>query len=403
MVKFSVVCPTHDRPQFIEKFLFFLCKQQLKDFEVVISDNYSDPVYSCEMHCENAVSFGLDIKYVTPDFCMNMVDNWNYAYSHASGDYILFLSDKMLLMPNALYYLSLAIEQYSPDIVSWYRGRYYPYNLDVCFGDGDFVYIANAPKPKLFDCTRELESKYAGVSFSGRGQIYSGAYSRGLCEKIIASSGALFHPINCDYTSMILALAKASNAVELPFFGVCDIHTKVSNGDNIAKSDLVANTFLDTFVPHYGSNLLQDALLPNVSSALFNILSRDFRAMKQKYNLFFDLNEKVWLSLIYNNMVDSKKKWSSLYVKKKHFDILFNVLKQKNCLRFVQNRSFILMIKRFIRVRFVWFARRFFPSFLWKERIVRCKSINDILDLYTGGNVNIMESLQKSRADISGT
>jgi glycosyltransferase involved in cell wall biosynthesis len=99
-LRFSLIYPTRHRQKFIGVALNFLLKQKYDDFEVIVSDNYSDPSLSCEDVCKKSPL--KNIKYIRPPEPIGMVDNWNYALGHATGDYIFFFTDKMFLLPETL-------------------------------------------------------------------------------------------------------------------------------------------------------------------------------------------------------------------------------------------------------------------------------------------------------------
>jgi glycosyltransferase involved in cell wall biosynthesis len=94
---FSLVYPTRHRPEFIAQALRILEAQGHEGFEVVVSDNYTDPDLSCETVCRRSSLARL--TYVRPPAPVDMVDNWNHALAHATGDYVAFLTDKMFVLP----------------------------------------------------------------------------------------------------------------------------------------------------------------------------------------------------------------------------------------------------------------------------------------------------------------
>ena len=95
-----MIIPTKDRPEFIKYGLNFLETQQYDNFEVIVCDNYSNLTNSCKIYCEKTKIKNL--KYIHPPKLLDMVENWNSPLKHATGDYILYFTDKMMVLPDLL-------------------------------------------------------------------------------------------------------------------------------------------------------------------------------------------------------------------------------------------------------------------------------------------------------------
>lgn len=143
--RFSLIYPTRHRPAFIKYALRFLEKQHYDNFEVIISDNYVDPSLSCQNVCNNSVL--PDLKYIHPPTPLGMVENWNYAYQFASGEYILYFTDKMFLLPDLLSRADVCVQNLRPDIISWVDNPYRPLKPPQYFDKGFYV-KASASVPK---------------------------------------------------------------------------------------------------------------------------------------------------------------------------------------------------------------------------------------------------------------
>ncbi len=253
-MKFSLIYPTKHRPKFIEMALKFLEREPYKNFEVIVSDNYTDNSLSCEAYCRS--SSLENIKYVKPPTAVGMVDNWNYALQHATGDYIFYFTDKMFLLPGVLSYVAAIVKEKQVEIVSWADSKYTPLRMPDYFGKGVYTEGWSAvSSDKYFieyDAKEELKKKAFGAvsrseqstSHYARGKICFGGYKRDLIERILNRAGHLFHDISPDYTSMILGLSLANSALEIRPPGIVHINTDLSNGGQGAIRDEQALAYL---------------------------------------------------------------------------------------------------------------------------------------------------------------
>jgi hypothetical protein len=315
-VRFSLVYPTRHRPELIRQALRFLTHQTYPDFEVIVSDNYTDPALSCEEICRDS---GLaNLRYVRPPAPVGMVENWNHGYRFATGDYVAYFTDKMLLLPDTLARAAGAIGESGFEIVSWPDAGYTPSRIPDYFGAGTFTYTTRSNKPYLrFDPREELSRKgRASVRRSqqdaasyARGKICFGAFSRVLCDRIIRRAGALFHPIAPDYTSMILGLSLARSAGQLSGSGIVHLMTDLSNGALTATRDDLALRFLRDLGGL--DQILAELPVPGVYSSQNNIVARDYSALRKRFGLEFDFDLAQWLVYMEEDLQDPGRSWSS--------------------------------------------------------------------------------------------
>ncbi len=361
MVKFSLVYPTQNRPLFIEKALYFISKQTYKNFEVIISDNCTDPSLSCELICKKASEkWGLDIKYKRTESNHNMVDNWNTAYQYVSGDYVLYFTDKMFLLPETLKLAYQCIFKVEPEIVNWIDDLYSPDKFPDYFGPGFYKkktsLVSPGAKFEEYNCKQELSKKGLAAcsreeqdaSSYSRGKICFGAYKSSLCNRIIELSGSLFHPITPDYTSMILALSLAETAFELASPGIVHIHTDLSNGGNATRNEDYALRFLKSF---NDEKILDQLPVPRVYSSVSNMVARDYLVLKERYSLNFEFCKQNWLVYIWEELSDKSKKWSDNIIKIEHINNLRNIIKKYT----IKERLYIIFkyYSRRIRIKVI--------------------------------------------------
>lgn len=332
-LKFSIVIPTRHRPAFVNEALRYVAMQTYHNYEVIVSDNYVDSEQSCEnvflqANVPNSI-------YVRPEVPLNMIENWNFAVSHAKGDYILVLTDKMFLLPDTLHNANKALSIIKADIVNWIDNSYTSINEDDYFGEGYYVQynleqrannftryepLAELSKKGIAEVARGEQDK----STYTRGKICFGCYSQELVERICSKYGALFHSVSPDYTSMILALSEARICIELATPGIVHINTNISNGGQGALNDLQATSYYN-LLPNT-EEVMDNLLIPKLYVSQANGVVHDYLYLKKKFQLPFELNKLNWLVYIFEDLHNKNRKWSSVEVKEEQNMLFQNYL-----------------------------------------------------------------------------
>jgi glycosyltransferase involved in cell wall biosynthesis len=275
---FSIVVPTRDRPAFISWCLQALANQTFADFEVIICDNHI--AAPCRVEFERVADSRF--RYITPPKPLAMPDNWEFAELHATGEYVLMLTDKSVLVPVALERAAAAMSD-SPDIVTWWSDGYDPVDEDAGLADGLYRPYFDAVAPGAYDPREVL---YDRLTFAKRrdsegvryywGKICFGAFHRGLISRIREMTGRLVTPINPDYTSMVPALWLAERAVDVGEPLQLSFNSSASNGRRMALDATHARRFL---LDIDGAGALLDELpIPGLYSSLHNLVARDYDA-----------------------------------------------------------------------------------------------------------------------------
>ncbi len=402
-VRFSLVYPTRHRPAFVAQALGFLERQQYKDFEIIVSDNFIDPTLSCEKQCRDASLTNL--KYVRPLAQLSMVENWNYALQFATGDYVCYFTDKMFLLPHTLSLASLSIEASQSDIVTWVDDEYYPTELPNYFGEGTYTKAApsvlNGTDFVEYDPREELSKKgRADVSRSeqdkssyARGKICFGAYSIELCQRIVAKCGNLFHNLSPDYTSMILGCSMATTAAESSLGGIVHLQTDLSNGGKSSTRDDLLLTFLHEL--GCAEEIIANLLVPGLYCAGHNSVAHDYLALRARYGLDFAFDRINWLVYITEDVDLDRREWSSLSIEKQMRTILrdyVSTLDQHDRERYEESLEQRAVARNTLRRRteFNRKIRSMLPDVLIESarRISRrprqfhCGTITDVLDRF---------------------
>lgn len=317
--RFSLVYPTRHRPEFVQRALAILETQRHDDFEVIVCDNYIDPELSSETISRE--SNLAHLTYVRPPRPLGMVENWNHALQFATGDYVCYLTDKMFVLPDALGRIAQAIDHSGgPEIVSWPGDAFNPASYADYFGDGMYFSMASDDRSgqfQPFSPAEELhrrgqaETSRAEQSPSdySRGKIVFGAYRRELVERMVERFGAAFHNISPDYTSMVLGLAEAHDAIHLEMSCVVSVNTDISNGTLSDTSDAAALGFLNSLAGG-AEAVLPNMLVPGMYASLHNWVAHDLLTLKRSFGLQFGFNTANWLVYCMEDIYRAERQWS---------------------------------------------------------------------------------------------
>lgn len=311
--------------------------QGFRDFEVIVSDNWVDPALSCESICQNVAV--PELKYVRPPVPVGMVANWNYAAQFATGDYVCVFTDKMFLLPDALARAERAIATSvcgggaEPEIISWVSDGYQPASYPDYFGAGvytaiqadsatDAAVISYSPATELAWKGEGRVSRYEqSPSQYCRGKIVFGAYRRNLIARVNTQFGQLFHDISPDYTSMVLALAIAKDAIELRSSAVVSMSTDISNGMLGAVHDQHALGYLRSLSEDI-RGLCDNMLVPGLYASQANIVSHDYLALQRQFSLDVSLDVRNWLCHCIEDLGRPDRVWSSPEVEQQQSQLM---------------------------------------------------------------------------------
>lgn len=149
MARFSVVVPTYNRASLLQHSLPTALEQTFDDYEIVVSDNAST-----DETADVLSGFSSNrLRVVRPDRCLSMVDHWEFALGHATGEWVLFLCDDDALLPNCLARLDAIIREAGDhELVQYDRFRYV-YG-DGVQADGNYVEVGSRVRLPL----RTIES-----------------------------------------------------------------------------------------------------------------------------------------------------------------------------------------------------------------------------------------------------
>lgn len=170
---FSIVIPTRNRGRLLGHALRSALAQDFDDYEVVVVAN------DCQDNTRAVVSdlATSQVRYHETARMLTMPENWDYAWTMARGQYVIYLPDDDALVPPTLRLLAEHTLSGEPAVVSWEDAPYYypdwhepgMRNLLLLFDHGDvlvedvpseryrqecaeFRFAWSSPLPKLLNC-----------------------------------------------------------------------------------------------------------------------------------------------------------------------------------------------------------------------------------------------------------
>jgi len=121
---FSIVVPTLNRCDTLKYTIDTIIDQDYESFELIVSDNCSTDkteliVKAFQQRCPN-------IKYIKPPRTLSMSRHWEFALSHAQGEYVAFVGDDDGMVPNAFSKAHSILQQFNqPDALASLNCEYH--------------------------------------------------------------------------------------------------------------------------------------------------------------------------------------------------------------------------------------------------------------------------------------
>src|SRR5450759_4673917 len=206
---FTVLIPTMNRPQLLAAAVETVLWQTFKDFELIVSDNSNDE--ACTTQNRAIVERHADdprVHYIRPNRWMNMPDHWEFASRHASGRYVVILTDRHVMRPSSLEFLQAQIAQLQDDglVISWHSDS--TFNRGV-LRTGSFTGATDVTESRevIRDYVKFANWRSSAAWFNRLPRMLNSCYHSDVARTIRAKHGRLFMPISPDYTAGYLLLA----------------------------------------------------------------------------------------------------------------------------------------------------------------------------------------------------
>lgn len=263
-MKFSILLPSRNRAEYLDHAIYSVLSQDHRDFEIIVSDNASEPGYESLIR-----SIGDSrIRLYRIDSAVPVTDNWNAALERVSGDYVIMLGDDDALTPRLLSKLdNWAHEHESPDIIYLASYHYcYPkvmprkpagYFMEV----RNSVFFKNRSEPFLLpiDVARQVARSALGFRqrFGFNAQHF--VLSRSFIDSL-RYLGPYYQSPYPDFYAAAVSFLKARSIVVVPqpliiigispkSFGYYFLNKRETEGARFLHNE----ESLDEFLGHYAS------------------------------------------------------------------------------------------------------------------------------------------------------
>ena len=319
-MRFSIVIPTQDRAKLLSVAVEHAMQLEHSDFEVIVSDNST----TAEMHGMNLEALrGYDdapnFRLVRPPRVLSPPAHFEFALEHAAGDYVAYLTDKMVVFPHALADVEAVIGATGADIVNWACAEYFLEDPDSPLGSGvlveEFEFLDG--QSEAFDPMAALRAKARCAAPREQqarrefvlGKIVFGCFSRRLIERIRSTSATVFGGATHDYSAMVQALSLARdcvtlNAYEAIFFS---LPRAQSLGSATATEPQRALQYYRTFA--HPDSLLASLPVPGVYASQHNMVAHDYKKFLRMYGNGHLFSERNWIRAIAIDLLSESLIW----------------------------------------------------------------------------------------------
>jgi glycosyltransferase involved in cell wall biosynthesis len=280
---FSVVIPTRDRSEWLQKCIDAILCQTFKDFEVVIIDNDSDDKENSKK-IFNANALDARLRYKRTGG-LGMAENWQAAVEEARGEYVIVCTDKLLLQNWLLKDAEKLLSFYDLDALVWQIGDYSKLTKENKWLKQSIVY-GNQIMASAMSCSWRLmwDSGPRGMN---------SAFRKSLVERVNKELGVPICRMICPDFNIALSLAALD----------C----------KILSTDIIGSVFL----PNAHGNGWKSLLAKNnqVLKETFEFPKLDFLPVKYLTSVTAIAYDIISTKKITSGLISQKEfKWEAFYV-----------------------------------------------------------------------------------------
>lgn len=299
MTLVSIVIPTRNRATLLPYAIESALAQEFDDFEVLVSDNSSSD------GTPEAVRQFDDrrLRYVRADDVLHMPDSWEFAMSHARGEYVTYLSDDDAIHPQLLERAwGLMREERSKVVAYPFGGLYYHEDNDDKERVNQFVFTYPTGQMSTVSSESILNTIARSEFTHHLPRMLNCLCSMALISEARKRLGRLFFPIAPDYTAGLAILSVCSEITFLDdLLLIWGISKKSIGADQTNKRSSASETFLEEFKSE------RDTLYkytPVKAKTVHNIVANSVLRMKDEIGMTgFELEPAMYFVRIYKDLI----------------------------------------------------------------------------------------------------
>jgi glycosyltransferase involved in cell wall biosynthesis len=327
---FSVVIPSRNRFETLKFSLLTVLKQGYGNFELIVSDN-------SDQGCLPDISFIKEelqdsrIKYFKPESVLSMSDNWEFAVSKATGEYIIVFGDDDGLVVDALENLYSIINKTKSEIVSWARVEYsWPDRKPDQYAN--LMVIPYMGKTGIMDSESYIKSViHRKADYRYLPMFYNSAISSKLISILRVKTGRVFHSASPDiYSGYVFAhLNKKYISIGYPL-SINGVSSKSNGAAHLNNDESVKEDYWTTFKT---SAINWPESIPEINAIYLGIAEPFVQASQ----FFPELNKLISRKEIFRLIIDKLESSSEADLSNKKERILESARNDKSLYKWVSN------------------------------------------------------------------
>lgn len=211
MPLFSIVIPTRNRAHLLGYALQSAMNQTFDDYEIVVSDNYSD-----DETAKVVQRLGDSrVRYFRTDRVLSMPDSWEFALSKSRGEWVTFLTDRCVISTRLLRKVADTLLKHHAYTICWHSANYF---LSSWYDSAKRNQL-NIPSFSKQVVELDSQSQLAKLfGFVGREThtmplMLNSCCHRDIKNKVIRQLGRFFLPTCPDYTSCATLLSSQESYI----------------------------------------------------------------------------------------------------------------------------------------------------------------------------------------------
>lgn len=264
----SIIIPTHERAQYAVQTIRALLRGLPDSVEVVVSDTSAEDQI-LPLLGDDSVSNRL--IFVRPGRTMNMVEHFNFALGHATGDYLCLIGDDDFVLPDLVdiaawakqrsvdsVRLTFPANYYWPDFRHKTRGQYYSGSLHIS---------AFSCEVKRIDASKAMQNaaQQLGTGLGEMPRAYVGLVSNPLIQRVVERHGPLFGGVSPDVYSAALISSEAQVVYQIDYPAVVPGASQASGAGQSASGGHVGKLRENAHIGAF-RDLVWDELIPEFYS-----------------------------------------------------------------------------------------------------------------------------------------
>ncbi len=291
MPRFSIIIPTRNRDIVFDS-IQSVIDQDFNDFELIISDNSTDEQSKRLRHKLEAYARDKRVRYIRPARELSMTDHWEWAMSHARGEFVSILTDRMVYRSYTLRTVDRIIEQSGAKLLC--------YDVSTARENEKGVWVPFPPaaiKQQWVDTQATLD-QFASTKLTERTPRFLNTFvSLEELNNIKSAYGSIFTGIAPDYGFMFRSLDHFDRYLFVYFPFIVKQRDDISNGKSVTRNrnNEYSNDFISRMYQEQ-NHWLSFGPIPNEPFIANNIILREYDIAK-KYSqrkAFKDIDKQTF-------------------------------------------------------------------------------------------------------------